>query len=284
MAVTVNQELLDEVNKFVKSMCRHLVVLSGEYESYDEGKLLKRGIFALSGFVLRLHDHRFWCTAGHCLTKLDTAIRNGSLKLFNVGWFDGFGPEAKHSQKYPYEYEPSCGFPIDEGEHGLDFGVIPLDSVTVQNFDANGVKDVGRENWEHQHELSFDKYMICGVPSHLSQEWESPDGTLNGAVRPVLIPIERIDPFELDQPPPEDWFVGKICDHVQIDSIEGMSGGPIFGFRALSGGRAVYHIVALQSRWRPDSRVIMGCAMPYFAEMLHRSMERFLKGEIETDA
>ena len=261
-----------EAAQFCGYMSRHLVVLTGEYESYDDGKLFKRGVFAISGFILRLHERYFWVTAGHCLTQLDVALANGALKVFDVGWADYFGMNAAHVHKIPFEYEAGCGFHVDDGEAGLDFGLIPLDYLTIQNLIKNDIKEVSRVNWEHQHALTFSHYFLLGTPSHLVRETAFPHGEIAAAIQPVMVALKRLDPDEVDDPPPEDWFVGRIHEAVDIESIAGMSGGPIYGFRTLPDGRLVYHVVALQSRWRPKTRVVMGCSMPYFAEMLHQSM------------
>jgi hypothetical protein len=250
---------------FVRFMSRHLVSLAGIYESYKDGKLFQSGTFAVSGFVLTLHDRHFWVTAGHCLKYLDDNIRNGVLKIFDVGFADYFGDEAKDQHKYPFSYEPGCGFYIDSQEDGLDFAIIPLDLLTIQNFAANGVKDVSRANWLQQPALTFERYMILGLPAYLIPK-DRP------AVQPVLVGIEPLKPSDIPDPLPDEWFVGKIDDECPIVSIEGMSGGPIYGFRRDDKGRWLYHIVALQSRWREGSRVIFGCPMTHFAELLYQQM------------
>jgi hypothetical protein len=83
-----------------------------------------------------------------------------------------------------------------------------------------------------------------------------------------MFPVRRIDAL------PEDAkettykrFVGQIIPELPIDSIEGMSGGPIFGFR-YKDSELRYWIVALQSSWYQSSRVIFGCPLPTLASLL----------------
>jgi hypothetical protein len=52
-----------------------------------------------------------------------------------------------------------------------------------------------------------------------------------------------------------------------------MSGGPIFGFRRNEDGRLSYHVVALQSWWDEDKRIVFGCSVPFFAERVYELME-----------
>ena len=53
-----------------------------------------------------------------------------------------------------------------------------------------------------------------------------------------------------------------------LNSIVGMSGGPIFGFRRYPNGEQRYWVVALQSWWDPETRTIYGCPVPIFARLV----------------
>jgi len=73
--------------------------------------------------------------------------------------------------------------------------------------------------------------------------------------------------------------VGQIPNDVNIKDISGMSGGPICGFRRDDEGRWRFYIVALQSRWRRDSRITFGCHLAPFAENLFTgALERLEAG------
>ncbi len=272
---------ITQANAFVKFMSRHLVVLSGLYESYDEkGKLFHTGLFAISGFILNLHDRFFWVTAGHCLDdKFDKPIRAGTLRILECGFADYFGDKAINSHKIPCAYEPGCAFYLDNEAMGLDFAVMPLDNLTTRGLIANGVRAISRENWEHQQQLSFEQYKILGIPTHLTECQISAGGAVVGRLQPSMIAVDRLDPTAIPNPLPNVWFVGQIPPEVTIQSIEGMSGGPIYGFRRGSEGEWLYHVVALQSRWRPLERITFGCSLPLFAEALHREMAEMLKSE-----
>ena len=50
-----------------------------------------------------------------------------------------------------------------------------------------------------------------------------------------------------------------------------MSGGPIFGFRLKP---FAYWIVAIQSAWLPESRVVFGCPVPALATLLEELFDR----------
>jgi hypothetical protein len=262
---------------FMRFMSRHLVVLTGLYETYENGKPFSRGMFAFSGFVMNIHNRIFWITAGHCLDeKFDKPIKAGMMKIWDVGLADYFGDNVINDIKIPYTYEVGRALYIDDDSQGLDFAAIPLGPLEVQALHANGVKSVGRENWISQKDLTFQHYKILGVPRHLTECEFRDDGAVFGGIQPVMIAIDRINPNSIPNPLPDSWFVGQIPPDITIESIEGMSGGPIYGFRQNSEGQWVYHVVALQSRWRETSRVIFGCSAPLFAEMLYEYVGEIL--------
>jgi hypothetical protein len=89
---------------------------------------------------------------------------------------------------------------------------------------------------------------------------------------PVMLRLDAIENERTRRSAPE-WFTAKIHPECEIQSIEGMSGGPIFGFRKNAQGQFLFHVVALQSRWDENQRIIFGCSLPYFAEWLHQEMK-----------
>ncbi len=256
---------------FLRFMGSHLVALTGRYRSLnDDGSVHSEGNFVFSGFALFLHDQAYWVTAGHCLKEsLDKPIAAGRLEVIYAGFMDCFGTDAVHPEMNPFEYEPGCGMYVYDKHIGLDFGLIPLSDLYRQGFEKNGVKFVTRENWLHQPHLTFDGYMMYGFPEHEVIEGQ---GDVDALVRPVLIAVEEIDARKIAGVA-KTWFVGRLPPEANIKSIKGMSGGPIFGFRRTKAGQWVYHVVALQSWWKPDSRIIFGCPLFDFAERLHQLID-----------
>jgi len=252
---------MDDMGKqFVAFMSHHLVALQIDCE-YEDEDTHNFGSEIFSGFILALYGRWYWATAGHCLRDVDQAIEEGRLRVYSCGFADFFGADAPNIQTVPFTYERGCGRYITKKELGLDFGVIPLPDLIAQNMRANKILPIARENWVHQPSLTFSVYKMLGFPSHLIAEL--------GGLLPTMIHVERIDPKEVDEGPAETWFAGRISPEAKIKSIKGMSGGPIFGFRQAEDGRWYYHVVALQSWWRPDSRIVFGCSVPLVAELLH---------------
>jgi hypothetical protein len=263
----------DRLRDFERFMSRHLVALTGQYISFNpDGSELHRGVVAFSGFVIEFFDKWFWVTAGHCLKDLEKEIEAGHLKVWNYSFADHFGLNAPHREVVPITYDAECRFFIDQPSQALDFGLIQLSDLHRKAMEKNGIVAVTRENWKNQPALDFEHYTMLGFPSHLKQEIHHSDGHVDGFIEPVMIPLDRLRPEEMDEVPEAAWFIGKIPDEVKIPSIVGMSGGPIYGFRKQPDGQWTYHIVALQSWWYEDKRIAFGCSLPLFAEMLHESI------------
>lgn len=261
-------------------MSRHLVALAVDYESFnDDGSLLHRGTMILSGWILELHARLYWVTAGHCFKDLDGWVRDGVVKVLPGGGFmDYFGNDAQHLHVIPYTYEPGCAWYLDKPDLAIDFGLIPLDDLQSRALLANNIVPIGRSNWLHQPTLDFQFYRMLGFPEDSVRSVRSHDVEGRVDVRATMVAVDRLTPNNDDQAQSPDWFVGKIDPAASIRTIKGMSGGPIYGFRTRDDGKLLYHIVALQSWWDPDTRIIRGCSVPMFAENCHLAIEEHLRG------
>jgi hypothetical protein len=261
---------------FVQFMSRHLVAMVGDYESYQpSGEILHRGMFVFSGFIIELHDRWFWTTAGHCLEDyLETPVRNGVMKILGSGFADYFGPDVKSQSNIPFTYQVGDGFYVQKPDLGLDFALVRLPELLRKNLEHNGVVPIIRKNWVYQDTLEFSLYRMLGFPSHLVTEPEYDEkGVLKpGTMQPVMLAINRIEQREAGVEAASAWFEGRIDPRIDIPSIEGMSGGPIFGFRRNDEGGWSYHVVALQSRWFKKQRIVHGCSLPVFAEAVFRGL------------
>ena len=267
----------------VAFMSRHFIAMSCDYEVLGpDGTVLEKKVAVFSGFFLELHGIFFWVTAGHCLKDgLDEPLATGIARIIEGSFLDAFGHEATHFHSIPYRYEPGCGLYLEIPEQGVDFALIPLNSLLVQAFLANKIVPISRHNWIHQPQLTFEFYRMLGIPRSEVYTTIDDHGRLETQVRQVMIALDRIgleevgeSPAGADTPstPSEQWFIGRIDPDSQIRDIVGMSGGPIYGFRHDDNGNLVYHVVALQSRWWAKTRTIFGCSLPYFAEEVHRRL------------
>lgn len=256
----------------VKFMSQHLVSLVVWVRRRGEAMNCES---VCSGFVMELHNGNFvWVTAGHCLKELDHSVNAGHITIVGGGFMDSFGCEATSSELVPYTYEFGDAFYIDEPNECLDFAILKLNSLQLLAFAKNGITPIRIENWDHPLSWSdFDLFKLLGLPQG--------EFTVRGSeiiARPVMFTVERIEMKDLPDPPPdahspsENWFIGQIPDQAvrELQTIKGMSGGPVFGFRRST---STYHVVALQSRWwKPHT--IFACTLQHFMAALRELMER----------
>ncbi len=92
---------------------------------------------------------------------------------------------------------------------------------------------------------------------------------IHGTVAPTLITLtRRAQPPSDVEPTKYSQFVGQIDPSLEIGSIAGMSGGPIFGFSL--GPPLRYWVVAIQSSWLPKRRITFGCPMPVLGQLMQQ--------------
>jgi len=106
---------------------------------------------------------------------------------------------------------------------------------------------------------------MLGLPDEFSSEELSQIGDV-GMV-PTMFRVTRIE-----RPPDDIYqtnsprFVGQLDENLPLENLTGMSGGPIFGIRFSEEIR--YWVVAIQSSWLPNQRIVFGCPMPIICGLL----------------
>jgi hypothetical protein len=81
-----------------------------------------------------------------------------------------------------------------------------------------------------------------------------------------MIGVRRLELGHAQQKTTYPRFVGQIGNDLPFKSIEGMSGGVIFGFQTKP--RLRYWIVAIQSSWERQTRTVYGCSLPVLASLM----------------
>jgi len=267
---------------------RHLVCLAFTYAWLDEkgNTYGKQHFYACTAFVIEIDGIWFLTTAGHVLKEdIHDPVKKGQIKILSCKFADYFGMNAKVRIPTPFEYEGALKTWVDDRKIGLDLGLIHLRQQYRDQMAANGVLPVAEENWSGQGPLDFDACGLYGFPSDLTHKGSpavETDEAMQGSVHPVYISLQP-EPNP-GVPIPKSilpWFVGRLNPHPAVPDIKGMSGAPIFGFRRGRDGQLRHWIIALQSRWDRDKKIIFGCPVPNFAEivqaLLRRNRERLRK-------
>lgn len=257
----------DKNAKIVRFFCRHLVSLFIVYRPKNSTEADKSHHFlACSGTLIEIHGQVFYLTAGHVLKKIEEQLwGNQNVEIPAVRLVDNFGLGPGHLS-IPFDLAGTPLFYIDDEADGLDFGVIHLRSYYVRLLAKGGVIALDEQRWRYQHRVEFQRYEILGLPAESTSGCLSSSGV--GLVTPTMFPVRRLEALPEDaKETTYQRFVGQIVPELPIDSIEGMSGGPIFGFR-YKDSELRYWVVALQSSWYRSRRIIFGCPLPILASLL----------------
>ena len=244
--------------------CRHLVALCVTYRhntAEDEGKPDR--FAACSGTLIMIRGAVCFLSAGHVLKALDELRASEKAEITGAVLADTFGMGRVSDHPIPFDLKSAKMHYVDAD--GLDFGVIVLEPYYVRLLAKNGVIALEEKNWIYQSNVSFDAHVMLGFPAEFSSERISEDGA--GVVSPSIFRVHRLEsPPEGTEPTRCERFVGRVDRELPLKGVQGMSGGPIFGFSF--GPPMRYWIVALQSSWLPDQRVVFACPLPFLGSLL----------------
>ena len=251
--------------------CRHLVGLCVTYQRADSEK----NEFAIySGTLISIEGMVCFLTAGHILSDLAKVRDSAEITIANAVLADTFGKDAVSTVPIPFDLKGARLIHFDDEDEGLDFGVIPLSPYYVNLLAKNGCVAIEEKNWIHQANVEFHAYAMLGFPEEFASK--EVDGYGNAVVYPTMFRVIRLDnPPEDAKPTRYPRFVGQIDDSNPIESVVGLSGGPILGFNIGEEGTRFW-LVALQSSWNPRTRVVYACPIPILGSLLTKA----IKGEL----
>lgn len=259
--------------ELLKRIRRHFVALGGIYVELDQQGRWKseEKPFCYSGFVIEICGRWCFMTADHVFKDIDNWISKGRIKLLKCGLADYFSAEAKVKEPLHFAYEDVHKIPVDQG--GMDLGLIPLRDYYCMNLKANGVLPLSVAPWKDHSPPPFDYYALLGLPE---EEMELQDRI--GARGPQVgysMNLSLVGVQALECPPPDrvvspiPRFAGVLLDDRQLDSVKGMSGGPILGISKVEG---TWHCscVAVQGSWDEGRRLIYGTPVSIVVEGITR--------------
>jgi hypothetical protein len=249
---------------FIQSFGRHLVALCVTFREKDSREPLP-SFRAYACTLLHIDGRNFLLTAGHILSELHQALKSEEVEILNAVLQDNFGTERICDLPIPFDLKSADMFFIDDAEEGLDFGVIALRPYYMNLLAANKMVALAEENWASQHTVHFDLHLMFGLPVEYTSDRVNADG--EGSVAATMFGVKCLDELPEGIPTTRySRFVGELNPNLALESVRGMSGGPILGFNLTPPMR--YWVVALQSTWLPDRRLVFGCPLPVLASLM----------------
>lgn len=237
---------------------RHVVGVYLLFEDKDG----KHHHSVLTGFVMSIEGVWFLMTAGHCIEDVQTNKARG-WRIKRSLLLDALRADARHAMPVPFDFENSGAAKICY-DPKYDYGGIVLDAHYRRLLEANGVVPITEEAWEKQPKR-FDFFKVIGV-NYAGTRFTPTHAHIKITFHRVRELRRRPPGFETTKAP---TLWGKISLDEAGTSIEGLSGGPVYGFVKKEDGELKYWLHAVQSRWLEKKRLIAACKM--------RPLGRFLK-------
>lgn len=263
---------------------KHLAALELAYTVKHVNKPKERTRLFYSGFLLRETVPgtemvaTMWVTAGHCMEQIDRDVLGNPDAYSDIQFrfIDTLHAEKVSDIPFSFDYQgeryKSYLYHKDENgvELGFDFGVIFLRHHYTDLFLGNKLEPVDEENWTNLPEM-FDHYFMLGLPE------ESVQGNEQGGwtVQPKLIEIQRLHEKPARyQEHTDPMIYGVVASSAGVNSVKGMSGGPILGLKRNDDGTGRYWFIGVQSGWYPPERIVCASSLEAVRAILRRGIER----------
>src|SRR5262249_32188711 len=210
---------------------------------------------------------------------LEDRLEAGEYRLTRCCLGAHFGSNPQADVSVPFDLAESGRLWVNDEEEGLDFALLMLDDEQRTALELRGIRPISEENWVRQDIAACEFFALLGLPTCLVGEGRGvvPHGQgTGGIVNPALVPVERVE-LPPDEMPPSTypWFVGRVGAAQGLPDLDGMSGGPIFGFFMGEDGQWRYWIVALQSRWNAEKRIIFACPVQVIGRIVEAELRRY---------
>ena len=258
----------DRDNELLELFCHHLVGLTWYEGTADSnGEYVKPPTpFLGSGFVIQIGEDFWLATAGHIFKDHDKRMAKPAAKYSTPFLFDYWSPESTVPDPLRYDFfddSTSLAFVSYSETEGLDFALIQMPELIGKAL-SKTIKPFRRIDWVEGAKTKFDFHAVLGIPIARAQvTCTSKDGktTTKTAPIPELIFLDEVEwPHPKIEKTEQPQFVAKLHERSDISTVEGMSGGPILGFKR-EGSQIRYYPVAIQSRWNPKRRIVVGCPL-----------------------
>jgi hypothetical protein len=231
--VTTDDEMI-----LLKQLCNHICVLAGSNQL--KSKLGDTQPFSYSGCIVRHGDVWIWATAGHCFANLKEAephLTEGTLECSLV---DYLGSSATHKSS-PVPFNPMQFQSQWLDRDGIDFVYVVLPHLVQLGLSANRILPLCDVHQVPTSHTEFEGFSLLGIPD-VWRKAVDVQGKFGGStIKPCLLLIGDISIVG-------NRLQGRILHMGNLESVVGMSGCPLFGYRTQDGS-LTYELVGLQQSW-----------------------------------
>lgn len=236
-------------------------------------------VFIVSTFLIMIRNIGFLITAGHVLEDIKKRLQSGR-RILKSRLLDG---SSGMTGSIPFELNQSKVF--HRNINGDDYDLIPLEAFYSRSLSQGCIRPLTEKHWRDIPDPA-DNYYLIGFPkqAQINKMTENINGgKISVDLGSPLIPLQRVSS------PPEalkqhvDRFYAEVPiipipeeiggEKSSLTDISGMSGGPIFGVKHIEQNRLRYWIIAIQSGWLPQSRILAGCFIRPFVDGITKAID-----------
>jgi hypothetical protein len=259
---------------FRNQLSRHLVCLGAVYLALDrQGEPTgKQEVYAYTSFVYVQGDAWFLVTAGHILDRISQYKKHpkGVIKIY-LACLAVENPGQILPVHFA-DFDDALKDYRDDDSAGLDYGWVYLRPYYRQFLEKDGIQPLRERGWLPLDAKPFHGQVLAGYPTALLGQTLQAGGTLSRTIEPVILSVNQYAPAPGEvEATTFRRYVGRITPRTNI-SIEGTSGGPIFGLAHDDAGQLRYWLLALQSSQSPDHTLTFGCPAEVFIPRMLREI------------
>ncbi len=215
-----------------------------------------------TGFMLQFNNLWLWCTAGHCIEKIAEYIDTGCCDFNFNSLADGLGLRT------PINFSELRREFINDRE--VDFGFIVLSQFYVDSLIAAGVVPIASDTvkWDGD---AQGPHILLGVPAESVSFGRKIELGQELNFTPMAILLTRTSDIVDDGLPCMTFSFEKdiyLVNQMELDSVAGMSGGPIFYWGADENGKYVYVPVGIQHAWTAPKGPLRATPMCFLSGVL----------------
>jgi hypothetical protein len=262
-------EAMREIGRYLVGMCflarRKMIV--GDPKNQVQP-------FFCSGFIMEFKGGWYWITAGHILQDIATSQKKPEIVVETFRLVDHYGSGVIDKNAIPFNFEPAWKHFEHDDSLGLDYGAVQLGKLEQLALAKNNIKVLPMAAWQQILGKEWDEFFMYGLPTDSIEITKTPNAKgldVRGKADPSLIHVEKFE-GDLSSLPSTQFprFYGKLSENWPEGEIDGMSGGPVFGFNTRTGE---YGVMAIQSGWLDQRRITYACPVSEFCPRLISAIE-----------